>query len=184
MKIRRIVVGLEPLPASRAVLEAAAQFADRAEAELVAVFMENVDLLRFAAMPFACEVGLASARRRELDLQRMERSLRALAAEARETLAAVAGGLSVRWSFRVARGAGAVELLAVAEASDLVIASPACLADFARSGRARIVRAGEVEALRNALHAAAEGIVVLAGDDAILLGETLRAVPPAPDARG
>lgn len=170
MKIRRIIVGIEPAPRSRAVLEAAARVAARMEAELVALFVENVDLIHFAGLPFAREVGLASATKRELDVAAMERSLRALADESRRMVAAVAGRLPVRWSFRVARGCGAVELIALADEADLVVAG---VERVEETGRAmRLVRAGDPAALRAAAEAG-DGILVLAGSDPALIGEAL-----------
>jgi len=50
----------------------------------------------------------------------MERALKAQAAEARQALAAAARRAHVQWSFRVARGRVAHEVLAAAAAADLV----------------------------------------------------------------
>ena len=140
MKIRRIIVGLEPAPRTRATLEAAARLAAQMEAELVGLFVENIDLLHFAGLPFAREVGFASATRRSLDVEGMERSLRGLAREAQQTLAAVAGRVPVRWSFRVARGSAAGELMAAAAAADLVIVNVEEAGDFERSIPVRVDR--------------------------------------------
>ena len=174
MKIRRVIVGLDPVLQSRALLEAAVELAGRMEAELLGLFVENQDLLHFAGLPFAREVGFASATRRTLDVESMERSLRALAKEAQRTLAAVAGRTPVQWSFRVVRGSPAAELLAAAEESDLVIANLQAAPEGPSSVSVRILRAGDVEALRAALEEAEGGVLVLAGADEDLVGETLR----------
>lgn len=165
MKIRRVIVPLDPGPRRRALLEAAAEAAERMEAELVGLFVENQDLLHFAALPFALEVGVASATRRARDVESMERLLRALAKEAQEMLASIAGRAPVRWSFRVARGAPLAELLAAAEEADLVIANVAEPGELPPSLRLRIVRMGEPEALRAALKEEGGGIVLCAGAD-------------------
>lgn len=169
MKIRRIVVGLEPVPFSRPVLEAAAELARRMEAELVGLFVESQDLLHFAGLPFAREVGFTSATRRALDVGSMERALRALAKETQETLAAVAGRTAVQWSFRVARGSLAAELLAAAGEADLIIANVEEPGALPESLRIRIVRADDPEALRAALDEEGGGILLLTGggDDRI-----------------
>jgi len=172
-KIRRIVVKVDSAR-RRAVLEAAAALADKLEAELVGLFVENVDLLHFAGLPFAREVGIASAKQRPLDVAAMERSLRALAKEAHETLALIARDTQVRWSFRVARGPEAPELLATVTDEDLVIANLALADELARGAAVRIVRAGDWEELRAALEAEPGGILVLVGSDDALVGETLR----------
>jgi len=174
MKIRRIVVKVDPARRRRAVLEAAAALAEKLEAELVGLFVENVDLLHFAGLPFAREVGFTSATRRPLDVAAMERSLRALAKDAHETLALVARGTPVRWSFRVARGPEAPELLAGATAEDLVIANLSLADELARGATVRVVRAGDWDELREAMQAEAGGVLVLAGADDALVGETLR----------
>src|SRR5690606_16660921 len=71
---RRIIVGLEPRPHAEPLISAAAALAERLPAELLGLFVENVELLHFAALPFAREVGLASGMRRPLDVAAMERS--------------------------------------------------------------------------------------------------------------
>lgn len=173
MKIRRIIVGLEPVPARRALLDAAVDLAGKAEAELVGLFVENIDLLRFAGLPFARELGYASATRRKMNVEAMERCLRALAKEAHRTLEAAAAPASVRWSFRVARGSAPSELLAAARDADLVvvnIALPDLPPPFAG---ARVVQAGDAEDLRAAMQGR-EGVLVLAGADHALIAESLR----------
>jgi Universal stress protein family len=120
---RRIVVGLEALPRSRAALRAAADIAARTQAELIALFVEDANLLEWAGLPFAREVGFPSAVARTLDAAAMERRLRALAQQTERSLEELARGTSLRWSYRVARGALMTELLAAAAENDLVVAS-------------------------------------------------------------
>ena len=174
MKIRRVILGLDPALPSRALLEAAVELAGEMQAELLGLFVENQDLLHFAGMPFAREVGFESATRRALDVESMERSLRTLAKEARQALELVAGRTQVQWSFRVVRGAPAAELLAAAEESDLVIANLEAPLEAASAVSVRIVSAGDVEALRAALEEAGGSVRVLSGADAQRVGETLR----------
>jgi len=92
-------------PGRAAAPEAVAHLAKQMQAELLGLFIEDAELLRFAALPFAAEVGLASAARRTLDLAAVERLLRGQAASVREALAASLGGH--HWSFRVARASPA-----------------------------------------------------------------------------
>lgn len=174
MKIRRVIVGLDPAAHSRALLEAAVDLAGQMQAEILGLFVENQDLLHFAGLPFARELGLESATRRALDIESMERTLRALANEARQALESVAGATQVQWSFRVVRGAPAAELLAAAEEFDLVIANLEVPPEGPSSVSIRAVRAGDVEALRALLEAAEGGVLVLSGADAMRVRETLR----------
>jgi len=76
--------------------------------------------LRLAGLPFARESGLYSPTPRPLDEPQVERQLRARARRAERALAAMADRAQVRWSFRVARGTIAAELLAAAAEADLI----------------------------------------------------------------
>jgi hypothetical protein len=128
-------------------LEAAAALAGRIGAELTGLFVEDATLLRFAALPFAREIGLATAARRRTGVDAMERSLQALAREARRVLAGVAERQAVRWSFRVERGASPEALLAAAAAC---MPGPPC-----GTLRLLLLGDGEAPALRWAEHAGA-----------------------------
>jgi hypothetical protein len=138
--------------------EAIAHLARQTQAELLGLFIEDAELLRFAALPFAAEVGLASAARRALDLPGVERALRGQAASIRQSLAASLGAHS--WSFRVARASPAEAVaaaLAEGYAPSLVIPPGGNL----RAER-RLLRRAELseEALRK-LIAAAHPVLIL-----------------------
>ena len=159
---RRVVVLLDASAPGRAALEAAAIHAAELEAELVAVFVEDVDLLHLAGLPFAREIGFPSAERRELDAPAMERTLRRLGEEARRSIAGIAARMPLQWSFLVARGALTEEMLSAAAGADLIVeALCGCeraalqLAEICReSDSARLLRARtrrELEALRREL---------------------------------
>lgn len=137
--IRRILVALDASPHSLSALEAAATLAARFRAELLGLFVEDINLLRSAQLPFAREVGLFSGTLRGLDSQRVERQLHARAVRARQALAAVAERAQVQWSFRTTSGQIVPELLAAALDVDLVILGKAgwsgqrCLGSHARA---------------------------------------------------
>jgi nucleotide-binding universal stress UspA family protein len=118
--IRRILVALDASLHSRAALEAAFELAEALNAEIVGIFVEDVNLLRLAELPFAREVGYPSGTDRPLDSVSMERELRIQAEQARQTLAGLAVRRQVRWSFRVVRGRVAAELLTAAQEADLL----------------------------------------------------------------
>ena len=118
--IRRILVALDASPHSMAALEAAAELAAGLQAELLGVFVEDVNLLRLAGLPFAREVHAFSAIPRALDSQEIERELRAQAERARRALARAAEREQVRWTFRVVRGPVLEELLAASAQADLI----------------------------------------------------------------
>jgi nucleotide-binding universal stress UspA family protein len=119
--IQRILVALDASPHSLAALEAAAELAARFRAELLGLFVEDVNLLRLAKLPFAQEVGFFSATRRRLDARQVERQLRAQAGRSRRALTVTAGRARVPWAFRVARGVVVPELLFAASEADLLI---------------------------------------------------------------
>jgi nucleotide-binding universal stress UspA family protein len=119
--IRRILVALDASPHSLSALEAAAELAASFRAELLGLFVEDINLLRSAQLPFAREVGLFSGRLRRLDSHRVERQLRARAGQARQALATAAERAQVRWSFQITSGQIVPELLAAALDVDLVI---------------------------------------------------------------
>jgi len=98
--IRRVVACFAPGRVSRP--EAVARFARERQADLLGLFIEDVELLRFASLPFAREVGLASASVLAMSLEGLERQMRAQAQLVEAALAAVLGP-SAGWAFRVAR---------------------------------------------------------------------------------
>jgi nucleotide-binding universal stress UspA family protein len=117
--LRHILVALDASAHSLAALEAAADLAAAVQAEMEGLFVEDIDLIRLASLPCTREVR-HTASLAALDLEQMERALKAQAAEARQALAAAARRAHVQWSFRVARGRVAHEVLAAAAAADLV----------------------------------------------------------------
>jgi len=117
--IRRILLALDASEET-SMIDKAAALAARLDAELEALFVEDEALLRFAALPFAGEVGFASARRRPLHDQDIERMLQARAARSRAALVAYAGRTPVRWTFRVARGELTTQVTAAAVEADFV----------------------------------------------------------------
>ena len=175
MKPRRVILGFDAAaPLNRAALEAAALLAQRMEAELVGLFIENVDLLHLAALPFTREIDLLSATSRDLDTERMERALRALARDAQRMLASVAGRGTLRWSFRVTRGALAAELLAAAGEADLLVTCVVRSRGAAEAPPIRLLSARSLEALRAALEDQRGGILVLTSDGDEAAGIALR----------
>jgi nucleotide-binding universal stress UspA family protein len=130
--IRRILVALDASPHSLAALEAASELADALKADLVGIFVEDVNLLHLAGLPFAREVGYPSGVDRPLDSPIMERGLRIQAERARQTLASVAARRHIQWSFRVVRGQVATELLIAAQEADLLALGKASWASTRR----------------------------------------------------
>ena len=102
--MRRIVVTLDTGSLSQTAIEAAAGLASGMSAQLVAMFVEDVNLLRLAGLPFARETGRASARVRALQATDMERALLAQGRLLRQSLENAARQLPFAWSLEIVRG--------------------------------------------------------------------------------
>jgi nucleotide-binding universal stress UspA family protein len=120
LSIRKILVALDASPQSLAALRAAVELSVKLEAELVGLFVEDIDLLRLADSPYARDLLLPTAKQTPLDRASMERKFKAQAEQVRKAMAAVANQAKVAWSFRVARGSVPSEILMAAAECDLL----------------------------------------------------------------
>jgi len=119
--ITRIMVALDTSARSSAALDTAAELAGALGAQLLGLFVEDINLLRLAGLPFAREVGRASAAARPLDFSEVERAMRMEAARAERSIAGAAQRLQLQWSFRVTRGQMIAQVLAEAQQVDMVV---------------------------------------------------------------
>jgi nucleotide-binding universal stress UspA family protein len=119
--IRRILVALDASPASRYTIQTAVDLAARFEAELAGLFVEDINLLRVARLPFVREVGAFSVSSRRLEVNDLQRQLRAQAEQMRRLLATAATLRGIPWAFRVKRGPVALEVMAAGADADLMI---------------------------------------------------------------
>lgn len=103
--VRRVIACFAP--GADAGPGAIARLARDLQAELLGLFIQDEALLRFAALPFAAEVGFPSATRRALDPAALERALRAQAASLERAIASVLDPAALAWTFRVARASPA-----------------------------------------------------------------------------
>lgn len=118
--VRRILVALDASTQSLVALKTAVMLAAGLGADLEGLFVEDVNLVRVAALPIARRILYPSGDVEPLDRSLMERELRILARQAEEALATLAAHSGIRWTFRVVRGKVAVEILAAASGSDLL----------------------------------------------------------------
>lgn len=119
--IQRIVVGLDSSQSSLLGLELATRLAAALRAELAALFVEDINLLHLAGLPFSSEISTARAQVRPLSDEQMSARMRAQAAQAKAALASLSDSLRVQYSFSVSRGVVTDELLAGAQGADLVV---------------------------------------------------------------
>jgi nucleotide-binding universal stress UspA family protein len=103
-RIRRVLVALDAASSGAAAVESAARLAALLGAELHGLFVEDIDLLRLAALPFAQEVAFSSAAERRIEVSAVEALFRVKVEERRQSLAVAAQGAGARWSFHVVRG--------------------------------------------------------------------------------
>jgi len=100
----RVLVVIGTSPHGSAALETASRLAGELRAELQGLFVEDVNLIRLAGLPFAREIDSSSGTFRDLNLAAMEQSLRQTAESVRRAIAETADRLSLHWSFRISRG--------------------------------------------------------------------------------
>lgn len=117
----RILLALDISPRSRLALAAAVELAAKLDAELAGLFVEDLNLLRLSALPFAREISSFSSVARPIALAQVQRALRREAAEVEQQLAQAAERMRLRWTFQVQRGQIAAELFAQAGECDLVV---------------------------------------------------------------
>lgn len=118
--VRRVLVAVDASACGRAALAAAAALASGAGAAVVALFVEDEDLLRLAALPRA--VGfLGPGGARPLDPVSMARALRGVGEALRREVEDLAGRARVPASFRAVRGRVAPSIVAAARDVDVVV---------------------------------------------------------------
>ncbi|QSR89597.1 universal stress protein [Methylacidiphilum caldifontis] len=104
-------------------LNNAALLAAKLEAELLGLFVEDINLLRLSSLPFAYETETHSAITRPLHAESLLRRFRRMASQMEERLSHVAQQLNVPWSFQVSRGILWIELVEAAKNCDLIVVS-------------------------------------------------------------
>jgi nucleotide-binding universal stress UspA family protein len=118
--IRRILVGLDASNQSLAALDEAVEMAEALKAEILGIFVEDIDLLRSAGYPFSRRVLFPSGAFEAIDTPRLERELQARAEQARSALEAAAEKRHRPWTFQCVRGSVSALLLEAAGTVDVV----------------------------------------------------------------
>jgi len=121
LTIRRIVVAVDASPHSRAAMEAAVRLAARFDAELLGLFVEDINVLRIAGLPYAQEFGAYSAQRRHINTTDVERQLRVRSRQVQDNFRLLSGGASIQGTFRVTRGSVGAEIQSAAADADVLI---------------------------------------------------------------
>lgn len=117
--LRRVVLALDAAQDAASAIEIAADVARGLEIALHAVLVEDEDLERLAALPFAHYVDLRTAERKPLDLGVMRREIERFAAETRRLLQTIAGRGHLAWTVEV-RQTAISRALAAMEGDELI----------------------------------------------------------------
>lgn len=118
--MRRIAITLDAFQASAQALEQAVRLAERMGAQLEGIFIEDIDLIQIAGLPFLREVRSASRSEEAINLARIEQELRVLARRAERSLGELASQHNVSWSFRIWRGSIDSDLLSADIQADVL----------------------------------------------------------------
>lgn len=130
----RVIVALNACRRDLGGLELAANLAARKGCELEALFVEEVNLINVADLPFTKEVARSSGTEREFDQPRVERAQRASLSQIRQAIDRFNEKLQVPSSLRVVRGHFVRTALAVEDDVEVLVLS--------RRGESRAGRSG------------------------------------------
>lgn len=119
--IKQILVALDGSPSSMSALENSIELAIRLNAELVGLFVEDINLLRATQLPFTREISFFSSGFRRLEAADLERQLRVQADRVRRIMEQVIGSKKMSATFRIARGTIAEEILNAGKDADLLV---------------------------------------------------------------
>jgi nucleotide-binding universal stress UspA family protein len=119
--IQKIMVCLDASASSLNALQTAVDLAARIKAIIQGLFVEDINLLHLASLPFAREICFYSSQSREVKLPEIELQLRVQAERIRRTFIEIAEKAGASWEFQNVRGTVAGEILAAGTSADLVV---------------------------------------------------------------
>ncbi len=121
MPTGRVLILLDGSRLSLAALEAAAEIAAGRNAEVLGVFVEEINLLRTAGYGFAQEIGGSSGLSRPLETAALEARMQAQAEQARRALRQTMARRGLVQTLQLCRGRVAEEVLRLIQPDDLVV---------------------------------------------------------------
>lgn len=122
-RIRRILVAFDWGSEQTGAVETVTALAARLRAELKAMFVEDIDLLRLAEHPHVYAFSTLSASGEQLACEHLRRVLRARLDHSRQAIEEAAARRQIRCAFEVRQGRLLAEALGAAGDEDLVIVS-------------------------------------------------------------
>ncbi len=120
-KVRRVVIACDAACDIRVAVGEAAELAERWNAALHGIFLEDENLFRLAALPFGRQMTLSPAVSESLTGADLEQLWSALSASMRRAISEAAAQHGLQWSFDVVRDIASVAALAEVEADILVV---------------------------------------------------------------
>ncbi|MCR9138625.1 MAG: hypothetical protein NXI27_21670 [Alphaproteobacteria bacterium] len=120
----RVLAGFGSIADEAPTIEAAMALAEALEAEITGCFVEDVDLLNLAALPFARAVRPADRTVLDIEHEQMKRQISRAASTCENLLLARAGTTSVRCTFRTRKGGYLAEIASETATSDIVVVNP------------------------------------------------------------
>jgi hypothetical protein len=122
-RFRRVVVAFDWGSENTGAVELVTALAERLRAELKAMFVEDIDLMRLAEHPHVFAFSTLSATGQQLAAEHLRRVLRSRLARSRAAIEAAAQRRQLKYAFEVRQGRLLAEALKAAESEDLVILS-------------------------------------------------------------
>lgn len=175
---QQILVALDGSRESLAALDAAVTLAEELDADLIGLFVEDVNLVRLAQMPFAREVHLTTARFHALTDEEMSQTIRLQAARVRRALQEATRRAGIQGEFRIIRGLVPASVVTAAVNADLLILGRVSRPLNRRVRLGSTARAALAQAHRSILltrqSQAAERSVLVTFDDTDLSWRALR----------
>ncbi len=118
--IRSVLMAIDDASAGHDTMEAAVNLAVDLQAELQGLYIEDINLLRIAALPFVHEITTASGTVRPIDAQSMERAMQQKADQLRRAMEHRAESAQIRCTFSVTRGRVLQRVLLATAETDVV----------------------------------------------------------------
>jgi len=124
-KVLKILLALDAASQNQDAMESAIALATQLRAELIGLFVEDIELLRSAQLPFTSEVVADSGEERSLTSNHIEKSLRAWKNQMQALLTREAQKANIKCSFRTVKGRRIETLLSETGEYNLLIVSHA-----------------------------------------------------------
>ncbi|WP_455365141.1 hypothetical protein [Kaarinaea lacus] len=122
-KVLQVLLALDAASHNIDALETAINLASQLHAELIGLFIEDMDLLRSANLPFASEIVATSGEERTISADYIERALRAWSSQVQAQLAREAQKANIKCTFRTVHNRRIETLISETGESNLLIIS-------------------------------------------------------------